>query len=167
MIWLADRGHEVIGVELSPVAVSAFFQENNLQPVKRVVGQFTLWSHGNISILCGDYFALTKADIGFFDAAYDRAALTSLPENIRALYVKQLHKLVAKTSKVFLLTIEDAAENVSMSQAIGVDEEIKNIYSDGFEIDLAYVESVFEADPASQNTDVKRVEYKVYRLSCK
>lgn len=167
MLWLAERGHEVIGVELSPVAVNAFFQENHLQPVKRIVGKFTLWSHGNISILCGDYFALTPADIGYFDAAYDRAALTSLPENIRALYVKQLHKLVPQSAKVFLLTIEDAAENTSFSQAVGVDEEINNIYSDGFDIDLAYVESVFETDSASQNTNVKRVEYKVYRLTCK
>jgi thiopurine S-methyltransferase len=83
--------------------------------------------------LCGDYFALTPADVGLFDTVYDRAALTALPENIRSLYVSQLRLLRLTSSQVFLLTIEDAAFNL----AIAVDEEIKALYADGFEIDLA------------------------------
>jgi len=167
MIWLAQQGHDVIGVELSPVAVRDFFRENGLKPVKRRQGQFTLWNYGKLSILCGDYFALTKADLGLFDTVYDRAALTALPENSRRLYVAQLRRIIPKTAKVFLLTIEDAAENASLSQAIGVDEEIKTLYSDSFEIDLAYFESVFESDLDSPNQLAKRAEYKVYKLSSK
>jgi thiopurine S-methyltransferase len=37
MIWLAQRGYEVIGVELSPIAVRAFFLELG----NRVLGFFT------------------------------------------------------------------------------------------------------------------------------
>jgi len=164
MTWLAQQGHEVVGVELSPVAVEDFFRENGLQPVQRRMGQFTLWNDGKISILCGDYFALTRADIGEFDTVYDRAALTALPENIRDQYVAQLRRLVPNTAKVFLLTVEDAAENATMKQANGVDEEIKTLYSAGFEIDLAYVESVFELDPEAPELPARRAEYKVYRL---
>lgn len=167
MIWLAQQGHEVIGVELSPVAVRAFFRENNLKPIKRRVGKFTLWNYDKISILCGDYFVLTNADLGLFDTVYDRAALTALPENIRGLYVTQLQRIVPKTANIFLLTIEDAAENATLTQAIAVDEEIKTLYSEGFDIDLAYVESVFEPDVNSGNQLLKRAEYKVYRLSNK
>jgi thiopurine S-methyltransferase len=167
MIWLAQQGHEVIGVELSPVAVRAFFRENHLKPIKRRMGQFTLWNCGNLSIICGDYFALTKADVGLFDTVYDRSALTALPENIRHLYVAQLKRLVPKTARIFLLTVEDAAENATLNQAIAVDEEIKTLYSAGFDIDLAYVESVFEPDADSDNQLLKRAEYKVYRLANK
>lgn len=167
MLWLAQQGHDVIGVELSPVAVRAFFRENGLKPIKRRVGKFTLWHYGKLSILCGDYFALTKADLGQFDTVYDRAALTALPENSRRIYVAQLRRLVPKTAKIFLLTIEDAAENASLNQAIAVDEEIKTLYSDGFDIDLAYVESVFEPDSDATNQLLKRAEYKVYKLSNK
>jgi thiopurine S-methyltransferase len=165
MIWLAQLGHEVVGVELSPVAVADFFRENGLNPVQRQMGQFTLWKDGKFSILCGDYFALTKADLGHFDTVYDRAALTALPENIRSLYVDQLRRLVPNTAKVFLLTVEDAAENATIMQANGVDEEIKTLYSAGFDIRLAFVESVFEQDPESRDQHTKRAEYKVYRLS--
>jgi thiopurine S-methyltransferase len=165
MLWLAQQGHEVFGVELSPVAVEDFFRENDLHPLKRQLGAFTLWKAGRLSILCGDYFALTRSDVGHFDTVYDRAALTALPENIRSLYVAQLQRLVSDTAMVFLLTVEDAAENATLKQANGVDEEIKALYTTGFEIDLAYVESVFEPDPESTERPDIRAEYKVYRLT--
>jgi thiopurine S-methyltransferase len=167
MIWLAHQGHEVIGVELSPVAVEDFFRENGLKPVRRQMGDFTLWSDGKLNILCGDYFALTRADLGQFDTVYDRSALTALPENIRSQYVAQLRQLVPDTAKVFLLTVEDAAEDATMLQANGVDEEIKILYSAGFDIDLAFVESVFETDPESPELLPHRAEYKVYRLAAR
>ncbi|MDD2776651.1 MAG: thiopurine S-methyltransferase [Gallionella sp.] len=156
MIWLVQQGHEVIGVELSPIAVHDFFSENKLLPVQQQQGKFTLWRYGKISILCGDYFALTTAEVGLFDTVYDRAALTALPESIRSLYVAQLRRLLPASTQVLLLTIEDTSDNTTFNQAIAVDEEIKALYSDGFEIDLAYVESVVESD--------MRAEYKVYRL---
>lgn len=165
MIWLAQQGHEVVGVELSPLAVEDFFRENGLIPVLRQQGQFTVWSCGKLSVLCGDYFALTAADIGEFDTVYDRAALTALPENIRDQYVAQLMRLLPASARVFLLTIEDAADGATLKQAVGVDEEIAALYSAGFEIDLAYVESVFEVDPESPEQVPRRAEYKVYRLS--
>ena len=165
MIWLAQQGHEVVGVELSPLAVEDFFRENGLIPDRRQQGQFTVWRCGRLSVLCGDYFALTAADIGEFDTVYDRAALTALPENIRGQYVAQLMRLLPGSARVFLLTIEDAADGATLKQAVGVDEEITALYSAGFEIDLAYVESVFETDPGSPEQAMRRVEYKVYRLS--
>lgn len=165
MIWLAKQGHEVIGVELSPIAVRAFFRENRLRPARRRLGKFILWQDGRLNILCGDYFSLTPGDLGRIDAVYDRAALTALPEDIRRLYVAQLRMIVPETTQVFLLTTEDAEESESPIQALDVAEEIKLLYSERFEIDLAHVESVFELDPESPDQPPRRAEYKVYRLS--
>lgn len=165
MIWLAKQGHEVIGVELSSIAVRAFFRENHLKPVRRQIGQFTLWKHGKLSILCGDYFSLTGQDLGHIDTVYDRAALTALPEDIRRLYIAHLKLIVAETAKVFLLTTEDAEAKESPDEAFGVAEEIKKLYSKDYEIDLAHVESVFEINPELPDKPPERTEYKVYRLS--
>ena len=162
MLWLAEQGHQVVGVELSPLAVRAFFRENHLQPVRRQQGELTLWQHGNIRILCGDYFALTAADLGPIDTVYDRAALTALPAEVRTLYVAHLREIVPATATVFLLTIEDAEEGTSLEQAMGVDDEVAALYADGFEITLAHVESVLEADPQALEQTPKRVEYKLY-----
>ncbi len=41
MLWLAQQGHEVIGVELSPVAVAGLFRENGLQPALQRMGRIS------------------------------------------------------------------------------------------------------------------------------
>jgi thiopurine S-methyltransferase len=165
LIWLAEQGHEVIGVELSPIAIQAFFKEQKLQPATRQVGKFTVWEHGRLKILCGDYFSLTRADLGHIDMVYDRAALTALPEDIRHLYVAHLRSIVEKATRIFLLTIEDAAENDTSDQVFGVSEEIKSLYEANFNIELTHVESIFEDDPELPDQPPERTEYKVYRIS--
>lgn len=165
MIWLARQGHQVIGVELSPIAVRDFFRESKLQPVKQKLGAFTLWQDGRITILCGDYFLLKPEDLGVIDIVYDRAALTALPEDVRGPYVNQLRRIVAATCQIFLLTMEDAEEDESLNQALGVGEEIKALYTKDFDIKLMNVDSVYEPNPESSRLGPIRVEYKVYRLS--
>lgn len=157
MIWLANQGCHVIGVELSPIAVKAFFRENHLQPVKRRMGEFTLWRYANISILCGDYFALTREDLGHIDTVYDRAALTALPEAVRKLYVTHLHRIIAETTNVFLLTIEDGLDNKSLPDSARIDAELVALYAGEFAISLEFVENVREGSVRS--------EHKVYRLA--
>ncbi len=164
MVWLAEQGHHVIGVELSPVAVRAFFAENRLHAHKRRVGAFTQWQSGRISILCGDYFALRAVDIGAIDTVYDRAALTALPTMIRAQYLAQLKIITDDRSNIFLLTIEDAAENATLDEARAIDEEVFNLYAENFTIDLTFIDSVLEPDPNGPAGATQRAEYKAYRL---
>ena len=164
MIWLAQQGHEVIGLELSPVAVRTFFRENHMRPSRRRVGQFTLWQYGRISILCGDYFSVSGADLGTIDVVYDRAALTALPENIRRLYVAHLKLILPPACKVFLLTVEDADEGEAREVTLGASAEITELYSQAFEIELAHVESVLEPNSDVAADIAKCSEHKVYRL---
>ena len=105
--------------------------------------------------------------LGHIDAVYDRAALTALPEEIRKHYVAHLRLIVPAAAMVFLLTTEDAEEKETLSQAYGVAEEIKILYSENFDIELIHVESEFAADPESPDLLPERTEYKVYRLSVK
>ncbi len=167
MIWLAKQGHEVIGVELSPVAVKAFFRENKLQPVKLKRGQFTLWKHGKISILCGDFFELTRKDLGEIDLVYDRAALTALPDDIRILYVAHMKKILPVTVRMLLLTAEDVDVKDESDPVLVVDEEINTLFAEDFQIDLTHVESMVEDDFPSCLQSAEPVEYKVYLLCAK
>ena len=88
--WLADRGHRVTGVELSPLACAQFFEEAGLTPKKEQVGDHVRWSTGPYTLLQGDVFALT----GTFDAVYDRAALVALPPEMRLRYAEVLRRVV-------------------------------------------------------------------------
>ena len=167
MLWLAGQGHEVVGVELSPVAVRAFFRENRLQPVRRQQGKFTVWQHGNISIWCGDFFSLLPVDLGHIDLVYDRASLTALPEDVRKLYVTHLRSILPQTITFFLLTAEDADETGAPALPGEIDAEIAGLFSADFDIDLTHAESVFEPNPGSADQTDVATEYKVYRLSSK
>ena len=167
MIWLAEQGHEVIGVELSPIAVSAFFRENHLKPVRSRGGAFDRWQSGRLSVLCGDYFALTKEDLGQVDAVYDRASLTALAEGIRGRYVAQLRLLVPDACKILLLTIEDADDGESADHALAAADEINALYSNVFDAALMHVECDCDTDPDSSDEASLRTTHKVYRLSPK
>jgi thiopurine S-methyltransferase len=167
MIWLAEQGHEVIGVELSAIAVRTFFLDNHLKPVRTRNGKFDLWQHGNLSILCGDYFALTKEDLGQIDAVYDRASLTALGEDIRGQYVAQLRLLVPDACKILMVTIEDADEWETAEQALASADEINALYANDFDVVLMHVESTWETDPESSDQASLHTMRKVYRLGAK
>jgi thiopurine S-methyltransferase len=167
MIWLAEQGHEVIGVELSPIAVRAFFSENHLEPVRTRVGTFDLWQNGRLSILCGDYFLLTKTDLGKIDAVYDRASLTALSEGVRGQYVAQLRMLVPDACEIFLLTIEDADDLETADEALAMADEISALYSIDFNVALEHVESDSEILPEGSEQASPRATHKIYRLSTK
>lgn len=166
MLWLVEQGYEVIGVELSPIAVRELFRENSLVPVKRRTNKFTVWECGKLKIFCGDVFSLSKKDLGVIDMVYDRAALTALPVDLRKQYVMKLDTVVSKSSGIFLLTTEEASGKDRLSHTLGVDEEINTLYKDKFNIDLLHAECVHEFDAASKSVP-QQSEYKVYRLHSK
>lgn len=167
MMWLAAQGHDVVGVELSPIAVRTFFHENHLEPVRTQIGSFEQWRSGKLTVLCGDYFLLSKAEVGQIDAVYDRASLTALAEGIRGHYVAQLRLLVPDVCKIFLLTIEDSDEGETADHALAAADEINALYSMDFDVDLEHVESVCEADPESSGRASLHTTHKVYRLAPK
>lgn len=167
LLWLARQGHPVVGVELSPLAVRAFFMESGLAATRRRQGKFIHWQSGNIEILCGDLFDLSAADLGPIAVVFDRAALTALPEDIRAAYLRQLQRIVPADCKTFLLTTEEPEADETQDQPYAVADEITSLYTLAFDIELRHVESVFEADPDPAITLPVRVEHKVYVLTPK
>jgi thiopurine S-methyltransferase len=162
ILWLAEQGHRVIGVELSPIAVKAFFEENGLTPTVHSKGKFSSWSHGNITILCGDYFALTKHELGNVNTVYDRAALTALDEDVRKSYVEHLRKIVPKNTSIFLLTTEDAVGDIG-----GVDSEIESLYTTRFKIELIHSERVPSLAVAPRGICDPAAEFRLYQLSAR
>nr|CRH07088.1 Thiopurine S-methyltransferase [Candidatus Magnetococcus massalia] len=164
MLWLAEQGYQVIGVELSPIAVAAFFSENNLKPKVQTEGLITRWQAGPITLLCGDYFTLTAAQLGWVDTIYDRAALTALPEDIRLTYLDQMEQLVPERVDIFMVTTEDAEEGESLEEALGTSPELTQLFAAHYIIELMHVESLMEADPMQPDGDDIRVEHKTYHF---
>ena len=108
--WLVVRGHEVVGIELSELAAQAFFGERGFSPERRELGSFIEYRYGGVSILVGDFFAATPEALGYFDGAYDRAAMIALPPDLRARYVAHLPTLLTPKARLLLVTLHYDAE---------------------------------------------------------
>jgi len=108
--WLVVQGFEVVGIELSELAAQAFFSERGFVAQRHEQGSFIALSHGNVTILVGDFFAARGEDIGYFDGVYDRAAMIALPEALRARYAAHLQTLLTPKAKLLLLTLFYDAE---------------------------------------------------------
>lgn len=104
LAYLASRGHTVIGVELVEAAVAAFFAEHQLAPTRTPAGDHVAYQAGEITVLAGDWFATTAAQLGPVDAIYDRAALIALPPALRPRYAAHLRAL-APGAPALLITI--------------------------------------------------------------
>lgn len=60
MHWLRKQGHSVLGVELSAIAVEAFYTESGNTPHKSTGAKFDQYEADGVNILCGDFFDLDK-----------------------------------------------------------------------------------------------------------
>jgi thiopurine S-methyltransferase len=103
--WLVAHGFEVVGVELSELAVQAFFAERSLTPARSEQGTFVVYQHGNLAIWVGDFFATHSDELGTFDGVYDCAAMIALPAELRARYTAHLQTLLSAKAKILLLTL--------------------------------------------------------------
>jgi thiopurine S-methyltransferase len=101
---LASLGHEVVGVEVSPIAADAFFE--NLTPTRAQVGPFEAVTAGSVTILVGDAFALTRELLGPVDAVYDRAALVALPPELQEKYADLVLSLLSPGAPILLITFD-------------------------------------------------------------
>lgn len=127
LIWLADQGYEVIGIELSPLAVEAFFTENNLSAQHTQIAGLDCWQSENISFFCGDFFNLTPEILGQIDAVYDRASLIALPPTMRPEYIEKLSELVQAAPNL-LVTLEYDQSKMGGPPFSVSEDEIKSLY---------------------------------------
>lgn len=110
--WLADRGHAVVGVELSPVAVEAFFREQGLSARERPAGGLTAFEArgADITIYCGDYFDFAGDAC---EALFDRGALVAIEEDRRPAYAAHTDGLLAPGATRLVVTLEYDASRAS------------------------------------------------------
>ena len=109
LLWLEERGLDVIGVEFVRSAVLDFFRENSLDweettqyghPCYRVCGR-------NIRLFVADFIQFADDYSGqSLDSLYDRAALVALPQDMRADYVEACRKLLTDSPRGLLVTMK-------------------------------------------------------------
>ena len=106
MDWLATQGHEVLGVEVSELAVRQFFGERGLEPQVRSTTNGVHFRSGPIEIVCGDAFALDAGLLASCDAVFDRAALIALPPDMRRRYAETVYARLPGACRGLLVTLD-------------------------------------------------------------
>ncbi|GBR54789.1 thiopurine S-methyltransferase [Acetobacter pomorum] len=104
--WLLQREMDVVGIELSQIAVEQLFSELGISPrISNITSGMLCFEAENICIFVGDIFALSSQLLGDVHAIYDRAALIALPQVMRATYAKHLMNISNKAQQL-LVTLE-------------------------------------------------------------
>lgn len=105
LLWLANRGLDVVGVELSPIAVESFFDEHDLEYDVDAGDRLVHYRSQSapITIFCGDYFDFESQT---FDALYDRGALIAMSADERPGYVEHTKKLLRQNAYRLVITLE-------------------------------------------------------------
>jgi len=128
MVWLADQGMQVIGNEISPIAIHDFFAAQQLEPKRAESGQLIHWQAGPYTLFEGDYFDLTPEHVRDVKFIHDRAALIALPKDGdrgRKAYLRQMRKLFSVDVQTLLITLDyDQAVMNGPPFSVGYEEVI-------------------------------------------
>jgi len=164
MWWLAQRGHPVVGVELSTIAIETFFDEAAAPYEVRQQGRFAVYDGKGITILCGDFFALTAADLRDIGAVFDRASLIALPPPMRARYAAHLLDVLPIGVQSLLLTIEYDQSRAAGPPFSVRQEEVEALFTPRCRVDALDRRAVEEVPPRFHAEGIRQVFECSYRL---
>jgi thiopurine S-methyltransferase len=127
--WLAERDLAVTGVELSRLAVEAFFSDQALTYRAERRGAFALYRADTrpITVYCGDFFEFRG---GPFDALFDRGALIALPGELRLRYARHLQSLLKPDAFRLVITLEYDQSRVAGPPFAVLPDEMRRYWPD-------------------------------------
>lgn len=131
LVWLATKHDKVQGVELSLIAVRAFFAEHFYTPmVVPINGQHELYQFDELSIYSGDFF---NAPVEPVDIVYDRASLVALPKEMRQDYVDRIKGLLEPGARILLITLDYDQSLMAGPPFAVAEQEVRHLF-DGMRI---------------------------------
>jgi thiopurine S-methyltransferase len=162
--WIAQQGCEVIGIELSAIAIEAFFDEHGLDYECFDSDRFGVYKSGNISLLQGDFFDLRNDDLGACSFVYDRASLIAMDAPDRPRYCEHMLSIVPAASNMLLITMDyDQSEMEGPPFAVS-SEEIYRYYDDAFSINLIESNDIIDERPRWREAGLSGLSELVFRL---
>jgi thiopurine S-methyltransferase len=164
MVWLHERGHTVVGVELSLIAVESFFAEQKLVPTRHEIDGLVLFEAQGYKLYCGDYFALKSQHLLQARAVYDRASLVALPPPLRNRYAQHLTQLLAPGVRTLLVAVDYPTQQMQGPPFAVIDAEIRTLYGAAFAVQSVLVRNALEDNPRFKARGLTRLEDRVYTL---
>jgi thiopurine S-methyltransferase len=164
MHWLAERGHAVIGVELSPIAVQGFFDEAGVTPAAGTEAGIDYLEHGRIRLYIGDLFALRPAHLLDATACYDRASLVALDAPTRRRYAEALAALLPGGAGMLLVTVDYPRNEMSGPPFAVPDDEVLMLFGSDFEVLPLGGGDVLDKEPRFRERGLTRMRESAWQL---
>jgi thiopurine S-methyltransferase len=165
MRWLHEQGHQVLGVELSAIAVQAFFKEYDYTPQHINDGKFDRYEANGISILCGDFFDLGKEELAKVSAVYDRASLIALPPDMRASYVRHLVDILPPATQILLVTVDYPQQEMQGPPFSVSSDEVETLYRKYADVQLLTHQDVLAQNPRFQQRGLSHLQENIFLLT--
>jgi thiopurine S-methyltransferase len=154
-----------MGVEISPIAVSSFFQENRLEPERVRLERFERWESEGVSIYLGDFFDLTTNDLADIKGVYDRASLIAMPPDMRERYAKHLISILPISVPVLLVTIEYDQSEMEGPPFSVTENEVCALYGGRRRVLSLFEREVLAENPQFASKGVSWMKEKVFKLA--
>ena len=165
MQWIRKQGHPVIGVELSSIAVQAFYAENGYVAALGRRDKFGFYDANEICILCGDFFDLKQDDVAGVSAVYDRASMVALPPDMRERYVAHLVSILPPGTKILLIAFDYPQQEMPGPPFAVSSAEVETLYRKHAEISLLAQMDVLSQNPRFQQRGLTRLQESIYLLT--
>jgi len=162
--WLLDRGCRVTGVEISSLAVEAFFAEQALAYERETIATGWLYRGEGIEIWCGDFLALDFSSLRPIDAVYDRAALVALPAPMRRSYADRLLGLLPPAIRILLVTLDYSQPEMGGPPFAVTADEVRDLFGADCRIEELHAEDCLAGEPRFVSKGLTRLVERVFLL---
>jgi thiopurine S-methyltransferase len=165
--WLAEQGFQVVGVELSAIAIQSYFSEQGLNYEQLESGPFVAYVSGNIRLLEGSFFDLQREDLADCSLVYDRAALIALEEPVRARYTDWMQSIMDDKADMLLVTLDyDQSEMNGPPFSVSTDEVVRH-YGQAFQVHTMLQTEIVDDSPRWRSKGLSSLVESVYQLEQK
>lgn len=165
ILWLAQQNLQILGVEISDIAIKAFFEENSLAYKMTPSTRFDIYESENIKLLCGDFFALRPEDFPDDTNVFDRASLIALQPELRKKYAEHLIQLMPKTARILLICMEYQQSEMDGPPFSVSHAELMQLYSSTFHLELIESVNILDANPRFIARGLSSLTEKVYLMT--
>jgi thiopurine S-methyltransferase len=163
--WLQQSGYTAVGVECSELAVTQFFDEQQLNYTTRDTSKHISYKANNLEILLGDFFELQVNDIGHVTDIFDRASLIALPVEMRKKYVEKITQLQQAGTRTLLITLTYPEHQMDGPPFSVSEEEVNELYSDSYRIDKLAAKNILEDEPRFRERGLTVLTETAYKLT--
>ncbi len=167
ILWLAQQGYQVIGVELSEVAIQSFFAESGIDFVKVQLDKLVVYEAENITLYQGDYMDLEPEYLVDCKLVYDRASIVAIESFNRKAYQRKMLEIIPAGTPMLLVTLE-YDQRIMQGPPFSVPViEINDLYQPEYQLDILQTSEQIEERPKWREIGLQSLLETALRLTRK